>query len=104
MIRFKSCKRLALSLVPLAFIALADGSIIGGPRHAIEDYTPVFAAAENGDLDAVKEAVAEDPRLVGRTEMEGKPCCTTTPLMVARLLSNIYCKQGPIPMPGRLTD
>lgn len=66
----KSCKRLSLALLAVAF--LAGCCIIGGARHPIEDYTPVFAAAERGDLDIVERAVAGDPGVVRRTEMEGQ--------------------------------
>jgi ankyrin repeat protein len=70
MIRFDSSKR--ISLAPLVFAVLTGCSIIGGPRHSIEDYTPVFAAAERGHLPAVEQAVAQDPGLVRHTEVDGQ--------------------------------
>jgi ankyrin repeat protein len=66
----KRSKRALRSLALLAFVLLSNCSILGGPRHPIEDYTPVFSAAENGDLNAVKQAVADDPGVVSRKEME----------------------------------
>ncbi len=55
----------------LAFVIVLNGcSYLIPSHHRTEDYTPVFAAATNGDLAFVKQAVQNDPTIVDAKEWE----------------------------------
>jgi ankyrin repeat protein len=55
-------KRHRRYLILFVVLALSGGcSVITPSHHQTEDYTPVVAAATNGDLASVQEAVQKDP-------------------------------------------
>jgi ankyrin repeat protein len=60
-----------------AGVAIALTVLLGGAglfipsHHDVQQYTPIFAAAEGGDLATVRTAVEANPRLVEETEWGG---------------------------------
>jgi ankyrin repeat protein len=74
-------KRYRLVLV-VFFLVLTGGceGFFSPSHHRSEDYTPLFAAADKGDLDFVRAEIEKDPTLLRATYWENETLLHTTVL------------------------
>ena len=61
---------IVFACIVVACIGIGSCGFIFPSHHRTEDYTPVFAAADACDLNAVRQVVDYDPRLLKATEWD----------------------------------
>lgn len=88
-------KHFRLWIILLAVSLLSDGcGIVTPSHHRTEDYTPVFAAASGGDIDAVKVAFQKDRSILTATAWDDETLLHVSVQQNRKNVAEFLLKEG----------